>query len=528
MLLKDLPVFFLDLQTTGARPGNADILEMAWSLSDAEDIHASVVTQPEERPVPRRILSLTGIHADELGNAKDLKSLFDNLYSAAADRIAVIHYAQFEQPFLTDVYTRFELKEFPVLCTHKIAKRLFPNLPAKGIKGLAGYFGHPSGEFKRATCHVEATKVIWKHVLKELESKEILTLPQLQEWLTQAAPKKTKYEYPMAKEKRLGLPAVPGVYRMISQWGEVLYVGKATSLRDRVNSYFRGQKGRDSFKLEMLTQAWDLRVTPCNTPLESALLETDEIKKYNPRYNISLKAGARSLVFFSEDFMSMSETQDEVHTIGPFSSELVFESLFNLNDSLNSEDQCFDENMFYEPIDAQLLKEGFALFCERFSLTLEQMQSRRLMLALGLKFARNYEEELIEEEAEDLSEDARNESNEGCEDLEVPLTAEDLADKYERHFTRAGFAYLRARRLTQLLNSDIEYALTPKGKRFQLFFRDGFQLENKQEVSNKRNPWSTHDVNTYDRMAILLSELTKIENREGFVNISTKLVSLAE
>jgi hypothetical protein len=56
--------------------------------------------------------------------------------------------------------------------------------------------------------------------------------------------------------KRLEFPNRPGVYRMLSQSGQVLYVGKATSLKSRVNSYFRGQKGRDRKKLEMLAQVW--------------------------------------------------------------------------------------------------------------------------------------------------------------------------------------------------------------------------------------------------------------------------------
>ncbi len=520
MLLKDLPVFFLDLQTTGAKPGAADILEVAWSLSDKDEVHSVLSAQAEDRPVPRRILSLTGIAAEELESATPLSDIFDRLYLDIQDRLAVIHFAQFERPFLKAAFETLQRPEFPIICTHEIAKRLFPNLPARGIKGLAGYFGHASGEFKRGASHVEATKIIWQHLVKELEAKGIATFVDMQTWLSTEAPKKrTKYEYPMAKEKRLNLPKVPGVYRYVSQWGEILYVGKATSLHDRVNSYFRGQKGRDSFKLEMLTQAYDLIVTECRTPLESALLETDEIKKYNPRYNISLKAGERGLVFFSRDFTSMSPEQDDEHSIGPFSNALVFDSILKLNESLKSEDQTFNPEMFFEPLDAELLKSGFALFCERLGKSPDVFKSLRSIFAQGLIFVKNApdEEELDEAEIEAEAADCDDDTG---EEIEIELTAEDIADKFERHFKRAAHAYLRARRMTKLLNCDIEYSLSAKGKKFQLHLRGGHPTP--EPTPQTRSTWSGHSVDTYDRMAVLLTELERVRSKNGQVSVQRK------
>ena len=516
MTLRSLPVFFLDLQTTGAKPETAHILEIAWGLSGENEIRSSLVSQPESQSVPRRILSLTGIREEELSGSKPVSDLFQTLVTEVASRPAVIHFAQFEKPFLKATFESLQMSEFPIICTHEIAKRLFPNLPTRGIKGLAGYFGHFSGELKRASSQVEATQVIWEHLIDALEKENILTLEALHEWLQKEVPKKrTKYEYPMPKEKRLSLPDEPGVYRMISQWGEVLYVGKATSLHDRVNSYFRGQKNRDPRKLEMLTQAYDLRVTACRTPLESALLETDEIKKYNPRYNISLKAGSRSLNFFSHDFLSISETQDEVHTIGPFSSALVFESIMKLNTCLREEVE-FDPHMFFDEFESALLEEGFALFCERHGQKKSTFASFRSILALGMIFVKNSkdEEDLLEQE---LTKEASSEAEESEEEVEI--TADDIADKFERHFKRSAYAYLRARKLTRFLNADIEYAVTTEEPSLQLHFRKGLPVASESLSASTNSDWAGLDINTYDRMSVLLSELTKIRNREGFYRL---------
>lgn len=518
MQLRELPVFFFDLQTTGARPGTADILEVAWSLVDSPVIKSFIAKQDEDKPVPRRILSLTGLKTEHLEQAQPLEHIFEQLYADIKEHSAVIHFAQFEKPFLNAAFEQLQRPSFPILCTHEIAKRLFPNLPARGIKGLAGYFGHPSGEFKRGACHVEATRVIWENLILELAQKDITTYDSLQTWLSQEAPKKrTKYEYPLAKEKRLNLPKVPGVYRYLSQWGEILYVGKATSLHDRVNSYFRGQKGRDPFKLEMLTQAYDLIVTPCKTPLESALLETDEIKKYNPRYNISLKAGERSLYFFSRDFLSMKTEQDDEHRIGPFANSLIFDSVLKLSESLRCDQSELNPEMFFEPLDGTLLKEGFEIFCQRQQRQAATFTSVRAVFALGLLLIKNSIEE--ENDEKDIDEDLENAealetSTEEESSEPVELTAEEIADKFERHFKRAGQAYLRARRLTRLLNADIEYTL--KNKTFSLHFDDGHLLEaSSNNTPLKKSPWQGHSINTYDRMAVLLSELDKLTSRGG-------------
>lgn len=520
MKLKDLPLFFLDLQTTGAKPENSNILEIAWG--DLEKIESALVAQPEGAGVPYRIQTLTGISDDDMTAALPLDEVlgkvreFMQAHQAMDSKaLAVIHYAQFERPFLLHAYNN-ELP-FEILCTHEIAKRLMPNLPSRGVKGLAGYFGYNAGELKRGASHLEATRVIWQGLIAALEKEQsITTLEELQEWL-QATPKKsrTKYEYPLPKEKRLALPDQPGIYRMISRWGEVLYVGKATSLHSRVNSYFRGQKNRDHRKLEMLTQTWDLIVTPCESPLEAALMETDEIKRLNPRYNISLKTGNRNMVFYNRDFTSMSTQQDEEHTIGPFPNAMTLESMLKLADSLQQGE--FNSLMFYEEIDPELLKSGFQIFCKRHGFDVYDFSSMRSILAVGLWWHRHEtDEELIDAEEDPSEEELIKEELE--EDIE--LTPEDIADKFERNFVRAGRAYARVRLLTRLLNSDIEFQLVESPTSRHMILRGGkIQAALTEKTEKESLPWKGLSIDTYDRMSILQSELQKIKSHHGKVII---------
>ncbi len=84
------------------------------------------------------------------------------------------------------------------------------------------------------------------------------------------------------------VPHKPGVYRMISVDEKILYVGKAKDLKNRVSSYFRDNIA-NSRTYSMVKQIHDVRVTITSTEAEALLLESNLIKKYQPRYNILLR-----------------------------------------------------------------------------------------------------------------------------------------------------------------------------------------------------------------------------------------------
>ena len=85
-----------------------------------------------------------------------------------------------------------------------------------------------------------------------------------------------------------GLPAGPGVYRMLDDAGRPLYVGKARSLRKRVASY--GNVARQPTRLaRMIAETAAVEVVSTHTEAEALLLEANMIKRLRPRYNIVLR-----------------------------------------------------------------------------------------------------------------------------------------------------------------------------------------------------------------------------------------------
>jgi excinuclease ABC subunit C len=81
----------------------------------------------------------------------------------------------------------------------------------------------------------------------------------------------------------------PGVYRMLAENGEVLYVGKARNLKNRVGTYFTGNKAHAAKTMAMVSQIASIEVTATASETEALLLEYNLIKRHRPRYNVTLR-----------------------------------------------------------------------------------------------------------------------------------------------------------------------------------------------------------------------------------------------
>lgn len=85
------------------------------------------------------------------------------------------------------------------------------------------------------------------------------------------------------------LPTTPGVYLYKDENDEVIYVGKAKVLKNRVSSYFSNFLKLESKTQQMIVQATDIEIIEVDTEFEALILETNLIKKYRPKYNILMK-----------------------------------------------------------------------------------------------------------------------------------------------------------------------------------------------------------------------------------------------
>ena len=93
---------------------------------------------------------------------------------------------------------------------------------------------------------------------------------------------------PALKRKLADLPTRPGCYLYRDEGGNLLYVGKAKVLRNRVKSYFQ-QKRLDAKTRRLVARIWDVELIVCETELEALILENNLIKEHLPPFNILLR-----------------------------------------------------------------------------------------------------------------------------------------------------------------------------------------------------------------------------------------------
>jgi len=145
----------------------------------------------------------------------------------------------------------------------------------------------------------------------------------------------------MEKEElaKLKLPDTPGVYFFLGTRKEILYIGKATSLKNRVRSYFVNDilETRSPLIEQMVTLAKTVEFTTTDSVLEALILETNLIRSHKPKYNTKSKddKSYNHLIITNEDWprvlvvrgkdLTEKYTSDEIkYHFGPFTSGTLF------------------------------------------------------------------------------------------------------------------------------------------------------------------------------------------------------------
>ena len=91
------------------------------------------------------------------------------------------------------------------------------------------------------------------------------------------------------RRKAMQLPLSPGVYIMHNKAGDIIYIGKAKALKNRVSQYFGSEKNHDNKVRRMVSNVDWFEYILCDSEFEALVLESSLIKQHKPKYNILLK-----------------------------------------------------------------------------------------------------------------------------------------------------------------------------------------------------------------------------------------------
>ena len=386
---------------------------------------------------------------------------------------------------------------------------------------MAGYLGHSPELLRRAAGHVEASAFIWRELVPRLSALGIERWGDLVQWLAEPVrvTRSERRTYPLSQETRRALPDRPGVYRFLRKNGDVIYVGKATSLKKRVASHFRSGGKPTERGLELLTQVQDIRFTETGSVLEAALLETDEIKRLNPQYNLQLKLEDRRAWFADRARLEATTASDDTYVIGPLPSRRALFALSAFASLARGDEATPGLCARVLAVPTPYLPEP-SLFAQGFAEVERDLLAgqpgaplqRVLHASRNLWLSRRYAEVESEQESEEEWDLAR------------------VRRRLERSLVHAGLLERRARWLCLLSESEVAFRekIMPNPRAFSIVQGEIVHRRELAEMAElgplPRHPLGPRrarqlgfDAARYDRLRVLATELVRVLNEGGEV-----------
>ncbi|HEU4480292.1 MAG TPA: DEDD exonuclease domain-containing protein, partial [Actinomycetota bacterium] len=290
--LAEVTFCVLDLETTGGSAEDDAITEVgAVKVRRGETVGTFHTLVDPGRPVPAFIRLLTGIDDSMLASAPDIHAVLPTLLPFLEGTVIVAHNARFDVGFLNAAARR---AAYPTLTNqvvdtaHLARKILAGEVPNNKLSTLARHLRCAHQPCHRAFADVLATVDVLHHLIERVSGYGVTTLEDLLSIST------ARIDQTFRKIRICdALPRGCGVYRFLGAGGNVLYVGKATDIRQRVRSYFYGD-GRRKIR-DLLREAQSVEAERFATMLEAELAEARLIASEKPPYN---RVGKRDGAWF--------------------------------------------------------------------------------------------------------------------------------------------------------------------------------------------------------------------------------------
>jgi len=286
--LHDVVFCVLDLETTGGNRNDDSITEVgAIKVRGGVSLGTFQTLVNPGRAIPPQITMLTGLSDALVSSAPRIEAVLPSLIDFIGDAVVVGHNVGFDLAFLRAAFQRDGRTPWSgtVVDTVALARRLVRDeVPDCRLGTLASRFRLDHRPSHRALDDALATADLLHLLIERASGLGVLGLDDLVALSKLAG-------HPQAAKLKMtsDLPRTPGVYMFRGQRDEVLYVGKATNLRQRVRSYFGSDDRRKIGPMLRETQT----VTHLELPdaLTAEVIESRLIARLLPRYN---RAGTRS------------------------------------------------------------------------------------------------------------------------------------------------------------------------------------------------------------------------------------------
>ncbi len=322
--LFDITFCVLDLETTGGSPASCEITEIgAVKYCRGEEVGSFQTLVDPGAPIPASITMLTGITHAMVYDAPKVETALPTFLEFIGDAVIVGHNVRFDVSFLNAATDRlgYARLDNARVDTAALARRLIRG-EVRNLKlaSLAAFFRSPVVPNHRALDDAKATAHVLHGLLERAGSLGVTNIDDLL-----ALPRAKGARYYAKIRLSDQLPPAPGVYLFRDRNGAVIYVGKATNLRQRVRQYFYGDTRKTIGNMMREMASIDHQV--CPTVIEAEVTELRLIHAHRPRYNRRSRPPKSShfVRVTREQFPRLSVVrtvkEDALAHVGPFRSK---------------------------------------------------------------------------------------------------------------------------------------------------------------------------------------------------------------
>ncbi len=297
--LTEIEFAVVDIETTGLAAQRDSILEIGVMIvRGGEQVDTFQTYVRPERKIPEFITQFTGITHDMTQHAPSIAEALPAAQKFIGIRPVVGHNVSFDLGFLTYA-AEMNHWYFPAegLDTIAMARRFAPECRRYKLEILARFLGVTVHQQHRAMGDVATTAGVFFTLLELARAKGIRTLDDLTAALNMnisfgrlqpgsARPTGKMYLNPAWRQH---FPESPGVYIMRNEIGEIIYIGKAKNLKNRLQSYYSHPLGYTRKMDGLLQNVKSIETVVLGSELEALLTESRLIKEHQPRYNVQLR-----------------------------------------------------------------------------------------------------------------------------------------------------------------------------------------------------------------------------------------------
>ena len=273
----------VDIETTGGSATKSRITEIAIYLHDGKKIidFFQTLINPSQR-IPQKITQLTGISEETIKDAPFFRDVAQKIDEFTKDAVFVAHNVNFDFSFVKAEFDRAGLSSRrKKLCTVRLSRKLLPGKFSYSLGRLCDSENIPLSNRHRAAGDAKATAILFSRLVK-LDRQDIIKNSLKPQSLEALIPPNIQ------KSDFLALPEVQGIYYFLNQKKQIIYVGKAKNLKQRVQSHFSGNTNTKS-KYYFVNNIFGIDFKLIPSDLMMNLIEAMEIKKHWPIHNRSMK-----------------------------------------------------------------------------------------------------------------------------------------------------------------------------------------------------------------------------------------------